>query len=80
MDDYRYPINIVATWLLRPEYQFELPAHRQLDPYPDRYSRDPRHIEPASHYIIIWRFNGQYSRQIHFDYTGICSLCVIRQG
>jgi hypothetical protein len=53
VDNHRNSINPVAAWLFWPEYQSKLPSHRQLDPYPDRYRRHTRHLEPASRYINI---------------------------
>ncbi len=38
--------NTVAARLFRSEHKPKLPANRQLDPYPDRYRRHTRHIEP----------------------------------
>jgi hypothetical protein len=39
MDDHRYFSNTVASRLFRPESQFKISAHRQLDSHSNRYRR-----------------------------------------
>ena len=45
MDYHRNSSNIVAARLFWWEHKPKTPAHRQLDPYVDRYRHHTRHIE-----------------------------------
>jgi hypothetical protein len=46
VDYRRNSSNSVAARLFRTEHKYALPAHRQLDSYPDRYRGHSNHLEP----------------------------------